>query len=299
MYFISEYLAPREFVSLFWCPRNEADSVATLLYILTILYYKRKQLFFVIKKGRKKTLIIMSVLMFIDLAGDGQWPSGYSVNRFASIAASNGDGRRPVAVFAYSRPETTLVDAVAQEFALSACHGHRVRAVLVGVRDHRLAERLYRERGLPVNVVFGTPEVDVQWSDALGRFRGITMSGWLRPRPTLDDGDENDEDVVTSVVDALNNLSDCYQSYTAGLRDVPSFAAHCGPSSLADYAPAYTAIADAFGDGVQDVEPLLDAMLEELCGAAGNTNRNNGDYGDNRPHTGTIPVAPIIFDVEY
>lgn len=231
--------------------------------------------------------------MFIDLAGDGQWPSEYSANRFASIVALNGDGGRPVPVIAYRRPETTLVDAVAQEFALSACHGHRVRVVLVGVRDHGLAERLYRERGLPVNVVFGAPEVDGQWSDALGRFRGITMSGWLRPGPTLDDGDENDEHVVASVVDALNDLSDCYRSYAAGLRDVPSFTAHRGPSPLADYAPVYTAVMDSFGEAVQDVEPVLDAMLEDLCGAAGNTSRS----GDSRHSQDEFqsPPPPIIF----
>lgn len=210
--------------------------------------------------------------MFIDLMGDGRWPSAHSADWFTAKTAVNGDGRTPPAVITYRRPETLLVDAVVQEFAQSH-RGYGVRVVVVGVQEPRLAERLYRERGLPVNVVFGVPEVDGRWLEALGPLRGVTMTGWGRPRPTFgnDDDDENEEDVVAFVVNAFDVLSNDYRSYTAGLRDVPSFAAHYDPSSSADSAAVYAAIMDTFGDGVQSVEPVLDAMLEQLCGPAGNT----------------------------
>ncbi|VVC41495.1 Hypothetical protein CINCED_3A008237 [Cinara cedri] len=213
----------------------------------------------------------MSVLMFVDAAGDGRWPSAYSVNRFRSKSATDvqSEGHRPTTVFAYRQPESLLVDAVAREFALSTCRGHRIRVVLIGVQDPQLAELLYQERGLPVNVVFSTPEVDDRWFGVLGPLPGITMSAWQGWRPTMlgDDDKNDDEDVVSLVVDVINTLCDDYRSYMVGLRDVPSFATHLDASSSVDNGSVYATIMDTFGEGVQAVEPVLDAMLEQLCGA--------------------------------
>lgn len=214
----------------------------------------------------------MSVLVFIDSVGDGLWPSASSVDRFVenSFINDRANGHRPTAVFSYREPETFLVEAVARAFALSARKDHEVRVVLIGVRDPQIAKRLYQERGLPVNVVFDTLEVDGRWFDTLGPFPGITMSGWKGRRSAVGD-DENDDDVVSVTVDAFNTLSNDYRSYVIGLRDLPSFPKLHDPLSTADNVSVYATVMDAFGEGVQSVEPILDAMLEQLCGAAGKT----------------------------
>lgn len=201
----------------------------------------------------------MSVLMFMNDGDEANWPSNEAIERYRDQNA--GDGRA-VKVFDYQTGPKSIVDAVDREFRLSEHHGHGVRLVLTGYRDSALAKQLFRERGLPVNVVFSTVEIaeSSDWSDAFWSDDGITMSGWSCPAA----GDDDDLDIIGHVVQFVNDLSYDYRWYVRGLRDIPSVAAADEGCENGVYASTM----DTFGGGVQAVEPVLDAILEQLCGAA-------------------------------
>ncbi|CAH1724365.1 unnamed protein product [Aphis gossypii] len=196
----------------------------------------------------------MSVLMFMNVVDEASWPSNEAIERYRDQNA--GDGKA-VKVFDHQTTgPKSIVDLVDREFRLSERHG--VRSVLTGYRDAALAKQLYRERGLPVYVVFSTLEIPdfSDWSDD-----GITVSGWNR---AADGDDDDDLNVIGHMVHFVNYLMSDYRRYVRGLRDIPSAAAadeSCGDG-------VYASTMDTFGGGVQAVEPVLDAILEQLCGAA-------------------------------
>lgn len=200
----------------------------------------------------------MSVLMFFNNGDDVIWPSDEAIERYRNQNA--GDGRA-VKVFDYRTGPQSIVDAVDREFRLSGHHGHGVRLVLTGYRDPALARWLYRERGLPVNVIFSSVDIEdgSDWSDSFWSDDGITMSGW-NCSAGIDDNDD-DLDIISHVVQFVNDLCYDYRRYAHGLRDIPSAAA-------GDVDSVYASIMNTFGKGVQAVEPVLDAILEQLCGAA-------------------------------
>jgi len=195
--------------------------------------------------------IAMSVLMFVDDRPDGKgWPAANAIDRFGKLTADD----ETVTVFAY-RPGTVdevFVDAVARQLELSKRRGGGggggVLLVLTGVRDAKLAERLYRERAVPVYAVFSTAQ---NGRAPFRRTAGVTsMYGWRSP--------SDDADVVVSAVCFANALCDGYRTYCDELRDVRS-------AAVAEH-DVYASVMDAFGDGVRAVEPVLDAILEQLCG---------------------------------
>lgn len=209
----------------------------------------------------------MSVLMFVNYSSEADWPTARAMERFRVKTVD-----APLMVFRY-RPETVddraFVNAVAREFELAGhVHGHGVRLVLTGFIDPALAGRLYRERGVPVNVVFSAVDVDdVGRFDAFRTMAGVTISSWRLP--------VNDADVVTSALAFANALSDDYRSYVNGLRDVPS-AVDVSTAEVDD--SAYATIMNAYGEGVRSVEPVLDALLEQLCGTV-DVENDGGGYG--------------------
>lgn len=199
--------------------------------------------------------------MFVNLA-DGRWPTDEQVDRFRA-------GGRPVAVLEARGPErdgagpesAAFVDAAAAEFHRRA--GHRVRLVLTGFRDAGPAARLYRDRGVPVTVVFSAPDADADrhWPAALRRSGGVTACAW--------NSRARDADAVAAVLDFADALSDEYRSYADGLREMPrTDRDHGDPVDV-------HGVLDGFGDGLRAVEPVLDAVLEQVCGYE--------DYGDYEP----------------
>lgn len=204
----------------------------------------------------------MSVLMFLNNGDDTNWPSDEAIERYRNRNA--GDGRA-VKLFDYRTGPQSIVDTVDREFRLSGHHGHGVRLVLTGYRDPALARLLYRERGLPVNVVFSSVEISdsSDWCDSFWSDDGITMSGW-NCSAGVDDNDD-DLNIISHVLRFFNDLCYDYRRYARDLRDIPSAAAS-DVDSLWD--GVYASTMDAFGEGVQAVEPVLDAILEQLCGAA-------------------------------
>ncbi|XP_022182129.1 uncharacterized protein LOC111041969 [Myzus persicae] len=202
----------------------------------------------------------MSVLMFLNNDADTSWPSDEAIKRYRYQNA--GDGRA-VKVFDYRTGPQSILDAADREFRLSEHHGHGVRLVLTGYRDPTLARWLYRERGLPVNVVFSSTKIadGSDWSESFWSDDGITMSGFNR---SVDIDDDDDLNIISHVLRFVNDLSYDYRWYARSLRDIPSAAAadlDCGDG-------VYASIMDTFGEGVQAFEPVLDAILEQLCGAA-------------------------------
>jgi len=204
----------------------------------------------------------MSVLMFLNNGDDANWPSDAAIERYRNQNA--GDGRA-VKVFDHRTGPQLIVDAVDREFRLSGHHGHGVRLVLTGYRDPALARWLYRERGLPVNVVFSSVEIadGSDWSESFWSDDGITMSGWNCSAGV--DDDDDDLDIISHVLRFVNDLSYDYRRYARGLRDIPSATA-ADVDSVRD--GVYASTMNTFGKGVQAVEPVLDAILEQLCGAA-------------------------------
>ncbi|XP_016656625.1 uncharacterized protein LOC107882576 [Acyrthosiphon pisum] len=204
----------------------------------------------------------MSVLMFFNNGDEESWPSDEAIERYRNQNA--GDGRA-VKVFDYRTGPPSIVDAVDREFRLSGHHGHGVRLVLTGYRDPALARWLYRERGLPVNVIFSSVDIadGSDWSESLWSDDGITMSGW-NCSAGIDDNDD-DLDIISHVLRFVNDLCYDYRRYARGLRNIPSVAT-AEVDSTQD--GVYASIMDTFGKGVQAVEPVLDAILEQLCGAA-------------------------------
>ncbi|XP_026822797.1 LOW QUALITY PROTEIN: uncharacterized protein LOC113560877 [Rhopalosiphum maidis] len=203
----------------------------------------------------------MSVLMFLNDGDDASWPSDGAIERYRD---QNAGDERAVKVFDSRSGPKSVVDAVDREFKLSEHHGHGVRLVLTGYRDPALAKRLYRERGLPVHVVFSTVEIadGGDWSDAFWSDQGITMSGWNCP---AGDDEKDDLDMISQVVQFVNDLTYDYRWYVRGLRDIPSAADQAHVDCVDG---VYASTMDTFGGGVEAVEPVLDAILEQLCGAA-------------------------------
>ncbi|XP_025195318.1 uncharacterized protein LOC112594635 [Melanaphis sacchari] len=202
----------------------------------------------------------MSVLMFWNVDDNTTWPSDEAIKRYRN---QNADDARAVKIFDYRTGPKSIVDAVDREFRLAEHHGHGVRLVLTGYRDPVLAKRLYRERGLPVNMVFSTVEIadGGDWSDAFWSDDGITMSGW---NCSAGEDEEDDLDMISHVLQFVNDLSYDYRWYVRGLRDIPSMAA----ADVNCVDGVYSSTMDTFGNGVQAVEPVLDAILEQLCGKA-------------------------------
>jgi hypothetical protein len=157
-----------------------------------------------------------------------------------------------VPVFAY-RPDESFLDAVAREFRRSVKRSDRcVQLVVTGCRDPRPAvEGLCRERGVPVNVVHSTAAGD--WIEALRSADNVTVTGW-----TPHAGDRI-TDTVADAVQLVDELSAEYRKYADRLCDVPSAAVKV------DLHHVYASILDTFDD-VLAVEPVLDAVLEQLCG---------------------------------
>jgi len=204
----------------------------------------------------------MSVLMFFNNGDDASWPSDEAIERYRN---QNADDGRAVKVYDYRTGPQSIVDAVDREFRLSGHHGHGVRLVLTGYRDPALARLLYRERGLPVNVIFSSVDIadGSDWSDSFWSDDGITMSGW-NCSAGIDDNDD-DLDIISHVLRFVNDLCYDYRRYAHGLQGIPSAAA-ADVDSVRD--GVYAPIMDTFGKGVQAVEPVLDTILEQLCGAA-------------------------------
>lgn len=207
----------------------------------------------------------MSVLMFLNVGDDDtRWPSDEAVERYRMQAAES--GQTAVQVFDNRTCPKAVVEAVDRVFRLSDSHGHGVRVMLTGYRDPALAKRLYHERGLPVNVLYSTTDVtdcgSGHWSHETWPDQGITVSGWNRPPAS--DSDDDDLNVIDYVLRFVNDLTYDYQWYVRDLRDIPS------AQVVADVDDGvYASIMDVFGDhGVRAVEPVLDAILEQLCGAA-------------------------------
>jgi len=201
----------------------------------------------------------MSVLMFLNNGDNTSWPSDKAIERYRNQKAGD---KRAVKVFDYRTGPRSIVDAVDREFRLSEHHGHGVRLVLTGYQDPSLARRLYRERGLPVNVVLSSVEIadNSGWSDLFWSDDGITMSGWNCSVGVDDDDDLN---IISHVLLFFNDLSYDYLWYASGLRDIPSAAT----ADVNCVGGVYATIMDAFGEGIQAVELILDAILEQLCGA--------------------------------
>lgn len=197
--------------------------------------------------------------MFLNNDDNTSWPSDEAIERYRKQKA--GDGRS-VKVFDYRTGPRSIVDAVDREFRLSEHHGHGVRLVLTGYRDPSLARRLYRERGLPVNAVFSSVEIsdNSDWSDLFWSDDGITMSGWNYSAGVDDDDDLN---IISRVLLFFNDLSYDYLWYARDLRDIPSAAT----ADVDCVDGVYASVMDTFGEGIQAVEPILDAILEQLCGA--------------------------------
>lgn len=195
----------------------------------------------------------MNVLMFVNRSDDEVWPSAEAIDRFFNRTADDDDETGTAMVFAY-RPGTVVddeafLDVVAQRFHLAR---RRRLLLLTGVRyAPTLAERLYRERAVPVDVVFLAPAEDGR--ELFRTTAGVThMYGWRPPR--------DDADVVVSAICFANAVSDGYRTYTERLRDIQTAVV----AAVDD--EAYASVMDAFGDGVRAVEPVLDAVLEQLCG---------------------------------
>lgn len=205
----------------------------------------------------------MSVLMFVKHSSQVDWPTIRAMERFRAKTAE-----APVTVFRY-RPgivdDKTFVNAVVREFEQSGrVHGHGVRLVLTGVTDPTMAGRLYQERSVPVNIIFSTANHTERF-DEFGTMAGVTM--FSLPLPP------DDANVVTTALAVTNAISEDYRSYVDGLREFPSVVAADTVTEVDDVASAV--VGDAYGDGVQAVELVLDALMERLCGAI-----DGADYDD-------------------
>jgi len=97
------------------------------------------------------------------------------------------------------------------------------------------------------------------WSDLFWSDDGITMSGWNGSVGVNDDDDLN---IISHVLLFFNDLSYDYLWYIRGLRDIPSAAT----ADMNCKDGVYASVMDAFGEGIQAVEPILEAILEQLCG---------------------------------
>lgn len=216
----------------------------------------------------------MSILMLLDLNYDSTWPSEEAIIQFRKTSMAT--GRRPVKVFTHQDISTTntrssFEEIVANEFEHPNWRGYDgTRLVLAGgFRDPTLAERLYREHNIPVNIVFSTPDLYDDWINVFWTMAGITAAGWLEQSTVVGE----DMNVITSVLDALNGLTDDYHSYIKNLRYIPS-------TLIAEVnTDVYTSILDAYGDKIQAIEPVLDAILEQLCGTT-NSESDAKKYDD-------------------
>lgn len=205
--------------------------------------------------SERERTVTMSVLVLVDSDGDGteRRPNGerrmVDNDRTGLTVTATVCG---VPVVAY-RPGEPFLDAVARQCGRTKGHGDRgVRLVLIGCRDPRpAAEQLCRERGVPVDVVHSTAAGD--WAEALRSVDGVTVTGWRSRAPA------RMTDTVADAIRLVDGLYAEYRKYADGLRDVPSAAV------AADRRPVYESVLDAFGD-VRAVEPVLDAVLEQLCG---------------------------------
>lgn len=172
----------------------------------------------------------MSVLMFLNSGGDERrWPSEEAVDRFrASVMAV------PVIECGLSGGKS-FTATVAVEFRKrqSEDSGNHVRLVLTGCQDPELADQLYRDCGVPV----------------------IVVDERRCPEP-------DNPDSVAVAVSFANAMADEYSRYSNSLRNMPPTTAN--PLDF----DAYVSIVDAFGDGISAVEPVLDAILEQVCGVA-------------------------------
>lgn len=208
-----------------------------------------------------RATLIMSVLMLVSL-DSRSWPSDDAINWFKKKSDSSS---YPLKILTYKdtgKLMSSFAKFVAHEFKLSECHGHNVRLVLTGFHEPDLATELYMNYNVPVNVLFRTPEVDDSWFDAFDPILGVTMSGWQCLGRETDD----DVEVIAYAVDFMNGLSRDFQSYVEGLRDMPTVVQMGENLEIEENNDIYTSIMDTFGDNVQTIEPVLDAMLEQLCG---------------------------------
>lgn len=206
----------------------------------------------------------MSVLVLVDSSGSGvteRRPS--NAGRLELTATAVVDG---VPVFAY-QPSERFLDAVVREFQRSPERDDDdddggVRLVLTGCRDPwPAAEKLSRRRGVPVNVVHTAVAGD--WIDALRSMAGVTVTGWISRA-----ADQTMTDSVADAIRLVNELSTEYRKYADGLRDIPSAVEEVADDGEYEggHHHVYASIVQAFGD-VRAVEPVLDAVLEHLCGA--------------------------------
>lgn len=196
----------------------------------------------------------MSVLMFVKYSGQADWPTARAMERFRAKMVG-----APVMVLKYRAgtvDDNAFVNAVVREFEQSGrVHGHGVRLVLTGFTDPTIAGRLYQERGVPVNIIFPTMDYIEQFDEFL-TMAGVTISSL----PLSHD----DANVITTALALVNAISEDYRSYVEGLCDFPSVVADTVAEVDND---AYAMVMDAFGDGVRAVETVLDALMEQLCGA--------------------------------
>lgn len=202
------------------------------------------------------------------------WPSHNAIEWFREKSAGSNYPLKVLTDRDMNESKSPFAELVAHEFKLSECNGHGVRLALAGFREPNLATQLYMDYAIPVNVLFRTPEVDNSWFDAFDPISGITMSGWQCLGRETDD----DMEVIAYAVDFMNGLSRDFQSYVEGLRDMPTVI-HMDKNSDEDEDKdnnyIYASIMDTFGDRVQTVEPVLDAMLEQLCGTGEDWPYNN------------------------
>lgn len=190
----------------------------------------------------------MSILMIV--SGDSGRFSDDGVDRFSEITAADG---RPVAVIAYR--DAAIGDETQPASPGRSPAGYGVQSVLTGFRDPLLADRLSREFGVPVYVAVSVAaDVDGRLFDAFDSVPGVAVF-----RCDLPD-DHADAVACAALVDFVDRLSAEYRSYADGLRHVPSAAATADSG-------AYASIMDSYGDGARAVETVLDAVLEQLCGA--------------------------------
>lgn len=205
--------------------------------------------------------VAMSVLM---VASDAGWPSDREIGLFAERVAAGG---RPVTVvasrnivgadFGWRRAWTS-----AAALPWLGGGGGGVRLLLTGFRDPRLAALLRRECGADVPVYAAIPaddDPDGRLFDAFDSVPGV--AAFRCPMPA----DRSFGVLGAALVRLVGRLSDAYRSHVEGLRDIPS----AGPEVPMERGDAYSAAMDAFedGGGVRSVGPVLDAVLDQLCGA--------------------------------